>query len=244
MHRIILITGASQGIGKATAEAFAADGWTTLIAARSSEKLSALAETTGAIPLPLDVTDPEAVASAFARIETDHGRIDAVFNNAGSFVPASDPGDTSFEAWRAVVGVNLDGAFLVASHAFALMKRQSPQGGRIINNGSIAAHVPRPLSVAYSASKHGITGLTKSIALDGRPFNITASQIDIGNAATDMTRAMEAGVPQPDGSVRSEPRMDVRHAAQAVLTMANLPLEANILFQTIMATQMPFVGRG
>ena len=244
MGRIVLVTGASRGIGRATAEAFAAAGWSTVIAARNGAALAALAEETGAVAIPTDVTDPDRVAALFAEIEARYGRLDAVFNNAGSFTPGRDPGDLSFADWRQVMSVNLDGAFLIASGAFALMKRQDPQGGRIINNGSISAQVPRPLSVAYTASKHAVTGLTKSIALDGRAYGIAGSQIDIGNTASDMTARMSAGVPQADGTVRPEPVMAVGHVAQAVLHMADLPPEANVLFQTIMATNMPFVGRG
>ncbi|MCR9088500.1 MAG: SDR family oxidoreductase [Rhodobacteraceae bacterium] len=244
MGRIVLVTGASRGIGRVTAAAFAAAGWTTLLAARDRNALESVASETGGVPLPTDVTDPEAVSALFARISADHGRLDAVFNNAGSFTAATDPGDLSFADWRRVMSVNLDGAFLIASGAFALMKQQTPQGGRIINNGSISAQVPRPMSVAYTASKHAVTGLTKSIALDGRAHGIACSQIDIGNAATDMTARMPQGVPQADGSVAPEPVMAARHVADAVVHMAELPLEANVLFQTIMATNMPFVGRG
>jgi len=243
-HRTILITGASQGIGHVTARAFAQAGWLPVLSARNATRLEALAQETGGLAIAADVGDPQSVADLFEQIKARLGRLDAVFNNAGAFAAASDPGDLSFADWRRVMSVNLDGAFLVASHAFALMKRQDPQGGRIINNGSISAHVPRPNSVAYTASKHAVTGLTKSIALDGRAHNITASQIDIGNAATDMTLAMQAGAPQADGSVRPEPVMDANHVARAVLQMAELPLEANVLFQTIMATGMPYVGRG
>lgn len=244
MDRIVLVTGASRGIGRVTAAAFAAAGWTTLLAARDRNALESVASETGGVALPTDVTDPEAVSALFARISADHGRLDAVFNNAGSFTAATDPGDLSFADWRRVMSVNLDGAFLIASSAFALMKQQTPQGGRIINNGSISAQVPRPMSVAYTASKHAVTGLTKSIALDGRAHGIACSQIDIGNAATDMTARMPQGVPQADGSVAPEPVMAARHVADAVVHMAELPLEANVLFQTIMATNMPFVGRG
>ncbi|MEM8956407.1 MAG: SDR family oxidoreductase [Pseudomonadota bacterium] len=244
MGGIVLVTGASRGIGRATAAAFGATGWTTVLAARDREALEQAAREIGGIAVPTDVTDPQAVSSLFGKIEADQGRLDAVFNNAGSFTAATDPGDLSFADWRRVMSVNLDGAFLIASGAFALMKRQNPQGGRIINNGSISAHVPRPMSVAYTASKHAITGLTKSIALDGRAYGISASQIDIGNAATDMTARMPQGVPQADGSVAPEPVMDARHVADAVVRTAELPPEANVLFQMIMATNMPFVGRG
>lgn len=244
MGGIALVTGASRGIGRATATAFCAAGWTTVLAARDRDALEDAAAETGGVAVPTDVTDPEAVSALFAAIEAEYGRLDAVFNNAGSFTAASDPGDLSFADWRRVMSVNLDGAFLIASGAFALMKRQTPQGGRIINNGSISAQVPRPMSVAYTASKHAITGLTKSIALDGRAYGIAGSQIDIGNAATDMTARMPQGVPQAGGSMAPEPVMDARHVADAVVRAAELPPEANVLFQTIIATNMPFVGRG
>lgn len=244
MEKTVLITGASQGLGRETALAFVQAGWRTVAAARNAEKLETLAKETGAVPLRCDVTASDSVENLFEAIKDRFGRLDAVFNNAGSFTPAADPGELSFEEWRRVLSVNLDGAFLIASGAFRMMKAQSPQGGRIINNGSISAHVPRPRSVAYTASKHAITGLTKSIALDGRGLGISASQIDIGNAASEMTQAMQAGVLQPDGSVRPEPVMPAPLVAAAVLRMAEMPPEANVLFETIMATEMPFVGRG
>ncbi|MEM1362591.1 MAG: SDR family oxidoreductase [Pseudomonadota bacterium] len=244
MEKIVLVTGASQGLGRETAVAFVKAGWRTVAAARNADKLTALAEETGAVALSCDVTDPGSVKALFGAIKDQFGRIDAVFNNAGSFTAAADPGELPFDEWRRVLSVNLDGAFLIASAAFRMMREQSPQGGRIINNGSISAHVPRPRSIAYTASKHAITGLTKSIALDGRGLGITASQIDIGNAASDMTQAMQAGVPQPDGSVRPEPVMPAALVAAAVLRMAEMPPEANVLFETVMATEMPFVGRG
>ncbi len=243
MSRTVLVTGASRGIGRAAAEAFAAEGWQVVAAARDAEALRDLAAQTGVSAVPTDITDPDAVKALFARV-AEAGRLDAVFNNAGAFVAARDIGDLPFAEWRRLMSVNLDGAFLVASAAFRLMKSQAPQGGRIINNGSISAHVPRPLSVAYTASKHAITGMTRSIALDGRAYGISCGQIDIGNAATDMTAAMAAGVRQADGTVQAEPVMDVRLVADAVVRMAALPPEANVLFQTIMATTMPYVGRG
>lgn len=244
MSKVILITGASRGIGKATAEAFGAAGWTLVLAARDPAPVAALAEGSGGLAVPTDVSDPNSVDQAFAMIADRFGRLDTVFNNAGVFPPSADPGALSFSDWRRTMAVNLDGAFLVASAAFRQMKAQSPQGGRIINNGSIAAYVPRPRSIAYAASKHAITGMTRSIALDGRPYDILCSQIDIGNAASDMTAAMADGVPQADGSLRPEPTMDVTLVAQSILHIAELPLSANILFQTIMASQMPYVGRG
>jgi len=244
MALIALITGASQGIGLATARAYAKAGHTVVMAARNPEKLSAAAKELGAQAVPTDVSDPASVAALFEAIRSAHGRLDVVFNNAGTNIPPQDVGDTSFEDWRKVISVNLDGAFLIASGAVAMMKAQDPQGGRIINNGSISAHVPRPGSAAYTASKHAISGLTKTIALDGRPYSIACGQIDIGNTASDMTARMAGGVPQADGTMKPEPTMDVAHVAQAVLSMGELPLDVNILTQTIMATNMPFVGRG
>ncbi|MBX2804965.1 MAG: SDR family oxidoreductase [Hyphomicrobiales bacterium] len=243
---IALVTGASQGIGKATAGAFAAAGHKVVLAARGKEKLDAAAAELGgnAMAVACDVSDPASVEALFARIGELHGRLDVLFNNAGVNVPAQDVGEISFEDWRKVVSINLDGAFLIASAAFRMMKSQSPQGGRIINNGSISAYAPRYNSAPYTASKHAITGLTKSISLDGRSYNIACGQIDIGNCASDMTERMAAGVPQADGALKPEPTMDVRYVADAILRMAELPLSANVLFQTIMATQMPFVGRG
>ena len=193
---------------------------------------------------PCDVTDPEQVEALFARIAAEHGRLDVVFNNAGASLPATLAGDVAWADWRRVLAVNLDGAFLVASAAFRLMRAQAPQGGRIINNGSISAHAPRYGSIAYTASKHAITGLTKSLALDGRAFDIACGQIDIGNAASAMTAGMGGGVPQADGRLAPEPTIDVEHVARAVVQMAELPLEVNVQFMTIMATKMPFIGRG
>ncbi len=244
MPLIALITGASQGIGLATARAYAAAGHTVVMAARSADKLAKAAQEVGGLGVATDVGDPASVAALYDTIREKYGRIDVVFNNAGTNIPPQDVGDTSFEDWRKVVSVNLDGAFLIASGAVKMMKTQDPQGGRIINNGSISAHTPRPGSAAYTASKHAISGLTKTIALDGRPFSIACGQIDIGNTASDMTARMAKGVPQADGSNRAEPTMDVAHVAQAVLRMGELPLDVNVLSQTIMATNMPFVGRG
>jgi NAD(P)-dependent dehydrogenase (short-subunit alcohol dehydrogenase family) len=244
MPLIALVTGASQGIGLATARTYAQAGHSVVMAARSAEKLEAMAKEVGGLAVPTDVGDPASVAALYDTIREKYGRIDIVFNNAGTNVPPQDVGDMSFEDWRKVVSVNLDGAFLIASGAVSMMKTQDPQGGRIINNGSISAHTPRPGSAAYTASKHAITGLTKTIALDGRPYSIACGQIDIGNTASDMTARMAKGVPQADGSNRAEPTMDVEHVAQAVLRMGELPLDVNVLSQTIMATNMPFVGRG
>jgi NAD(P)-dependent dehydrogenase (short-subunit alcohol dehydrogenase family) len=246
--RIALVTGAGSGIGRACALALLADGWTVVLSGRRVAALQAVAAESGvahrAPVIPADVTDEASVLALFARIQADHGRLDLLFNNAGVFT-ASVPLETlTLAAWRVSVDTNLTGAFLCLREAFRLMKTQSPRGGRIINNGSISAHAPRPNSVAYTATKHAMNGLTKSAALDGRAFDIAVGQIDIGNAATDMTTAMAHGVPQADGSVRPEARMDVRHVADAVVNMANLPLSANVLFMTVMATGMPFVGRG
>jgi len=197
-----------------------------------------------ALVLPCDVSDPSAVEAAVGSMVAGHGRLDLLFNNAGAGTPAKTIDEISVEEWQNVVDVNLTGSFLCARAAFAQMRRQDPQGGRIVNNGSISAHTPRPGSVPYTSTKHAISGLTKTLALDGRKFNIACGQIDIGNAITPMTERMVAGVPQPDGRMMAEPRMDVDHVGQAVLQMASLPLETNVLFMTIMATKMPFVGRG
>ena len=246
---VVLVTGASQGIGAATARAFGRAGHSVVLAARDGTKLDTVVADMGedgarATAVACDVTDPESVEGLFQRIGARHGRLDAVFNNAGTNVPAALAGDVSWTDWRKVVSVNLDGAFLIASAAFRMMRAQSPQGGRIINNGSISAHVPRYGSAPYTASKHAITGLTRSLSLDGRAFDIACGQIDIGNAASDMTAGMVAGVPQADGSLAAEPRMDVDQVATAVLQMAELPLDVNVQFMTIMATKMPFIGRG
>jgi NAD(P)-dependent dehydrogenase (short-subunit alcohol dehydrogenase family) len=243
---IVLVTGASQGIGAATARRFAEAGHQVVLAARGREKLEAVAASIGksATPVVCDVADPASVEALFDRIKSLHGRLDAVFNNAGVNAPPKDVGDTPWEDWRKVLSINLDGAFLIASGAFRMMKAQDPQGGRIINNGSISAYAPRYNSAPYTCSKHAITGLTKAISLDGRPYNIACGQIDIGNCASEMTERMVGGVPQADGTLKPEPRMEVRYVAEAVLRMAELPLAANVLFQTIMATNMPFVGRG
>jgi len=244
--KIVLITGASQGIGRACALAFAQAGHKVVLAARSADKLAALADTAPGQMLahPCDVSDPDAVDALFATIRDRFGRLDVAFNNAGLGLPATEIADISWQDWRRVASVNLDGAFLIARGAYAMMRAQDPKGGRIINNGSISAHVPRVGSMPYTATKHAITGLTRTLSLDGRQHNIACGQIDIGNAASEMTDAFTRGVPQADGSLRAEPVMDVQHVADAVLHMASLPLDANVQFMTIMAKAMPYIGRG
>lgn len=247
--RIALITGAGSGIGRAVALALREAGWTIVLTGRRRETLQKTAEETAAsrdgfLVFPADVTDPAQVRTLFEEVRGTYGRLDLLFNNAGIAAPGVPIDELSYEQWRAVVDVNLNGAFLCAQHAVRLMKAQSPRGGRIINNGSISAVAPRPNSAPYTATKHAITGLTKSISLDGRAFDIACGQIDIGNAATDMTKGSIEGVPQADGSIRAEPRMDVRHIGEAVVYMASLPLDANVQFMTVMSTKMPFIGRG
>jgi NAD(P)-dependent dehydrogenase (short-subunit alcohol dehydrogenase family) len=247
--KIALVTGAGSGIGRAVSLALQAAGYSVVLAGRRGKELqstAAMASPSGGtmLPVPADVSDPASVKALFASAQAAFGRLDVLFNNAGRNAPSVPMEDLSFDHWSAVVGVNLTGAFLCAQEAIRLMKVQRPQGGRIINNGSLSAHVPRPNSAPYTATKHAITGLTRSISLDGRNFNIACGQIDIGNAATEMTERMSSGVPQANGSTLAEPRMDVRHVAEAVLYMANLPLDANVEFMTVMATKMPFVGRG
>jgi NAD(P)-dependent dehydrogenase (short-subunit alcohol dehydrogenase family) len=244
--RTAIVTGAGSGVGRACAVALLQDGWAVTLAGRRREKLEETAALGGgaALVAPADVTDPTAVQALFAAAGAAHGRLDVLFNNAGGGTPAINFGDIEYERWRRVIDVNLHGMFLCAQAAFRIMRDQSPQGGRIINNGSISAHAPRPGSAAYTASKHAVTGLTKSIALDGRAFGIACGQIDIGNAATPMTERMAKGVQQADGSVAPEPLMEVADVARTVLLMASLPREANIQFLTVMATNMPFIGRG
>jgi NAD(P)-dependent dehydrogenase (short-subunit alcohol dehydrogenase family) len=245
MAKTAFVTGAGSGVGRAAAQALMASGWHVALAGRRQD---ALEETAGgdenALVLPLDVCDPDAVAAGFRSLEERWGHLDVLFNNAGGGAPASTPDELSVEKWLSVVNTNLNGSFFCAREAFRLMRHQSPQGGRIINNGSISAHSPRPGSIAYTATKHAITGLTKTLALDGRPFNIVACQIDIGNAATPMTERMTRGVLQPNGELMPEDRMDVRHVADMVRHIAELPLEVNVLTVTIMASKMPFLGRG
>lgn len=248
MTHIALVTGAGSGIGQKSAIALAANGFHVVLTGRrasaldETRQLSDFAERMSAIPC--DVTKESSVDALFARIESEHGRIDTVFNNAGTNVPAMPIDELDVEQWKQVIDVNLHGAFLIARAAFALMRKQSPQGGRIINNGSISAYVPRPGSVPYTVSKHAITGLTRTLSLDGRAFNIACGQIDIGNTASNMTEQMNSGVPQADGSIKPEPTMDTSHVADAVVNMASLPLSANVQFMTIMASSMPFIGRG
>ena len=250
MAGVALVTGAGSGIGRASAVALLADGWQVALVGRRREALEETAALTGAgagaqaLAVPCDVSDQAAVEAAFAATVGRFGRLDMLFNNAGTNVAAKPIDELTVDEWDTVISVNLHGAFLCARAAFGQMRGQDPQGGRIINNGSISAHVPRPGSVPYTVSKHAITGLTRSLSLDGRPFNIACGQIDIGNAASEMTERMATGMPQADGSIRPEPLMDVNHVAQALVQMANLPLETNVQFITIMATAMPFIGRG
>jgi NAD(P)-dependent dehydrogenase (short-subunit alcohol dehydrogenase family) len=247
--KVALVTGAGTGIGKAAAKALLHGGFRVVLAGRNLEKLRLAIQAIGgreedSLAVACDVGKPEEVKRLFTEVKRHFGRIDVLFNNAGLGAPPVAMEDLTYEQWMNVVNTNLSGAFLCSQEAIRMMKAQSPPGGRIINNGSISAHTPRPLSAPYTATKHAITGLTKSIALDGRAFNITCGQIDIGNAGTEMTLRMAAGIIQPDGSKKAEPLMDVDHVGQAVLQMAQLPLESNILSMTIMASNMPFVGRG
>ena len=245
MAQTIIITGAARGIGKACAEAFLAAGWRVGIVGRTAETVAAMADAhEAALALPCDVVDEAQVDAAFDRALAEWGRIDALFNNAGVSALGATIDEVSVEDWRRCIDINVTGSFICARAAFARMRAQDPQGGRIINNGSISAHVPRWGSAPYTASKHAITGLTRSISLDGRPYNIACGQIDIGNALTDMAAKMTKGVPQADGTIAVEPVMDVAHVASSVLHMASLPLEANVQFMTVMATSMPFIGRG
>ena len=247
--RIAMVTGAGSGIGKASALALARAGYAVVLAGRRADALGAVAGAireagAEALPVVADIGDPNSVDALFAQTKEAYGRLDVLFNNAGMGAPAVPLEELAFADWQKVVAANLTGVFLCTQAAFRIMKNQSPRGGRIINNGSISAHVPRPYSIAYNATKHGVTGITKSAALDGRPYDIACGQIDIGNAATDMTEKMAAGVLQADMTRKAEPRMDVKHVAEAVVYMAGLPLSANVLTMTVMATSMPFVGRG
>ena len=250
MSRIALVTGASSGIGKACALALLREGWSVALAGRRLEALQATVAEAGpdaaarALPIACDVGHEAAVAAMFEQLHARFGRLDLLFNNAGVSPRATTPDELSGEEWRQAVDTNLNGMFYCLSHAFRMMRAQQPQGGRIINNGSISAHAPRPGSIAYTATKHAVSGLTKTASLDGRPFDIAVGQIDIGNVASDMTERMAKGVPQADGSVRAEPRMDMGAVVETFMAMARLPLSANVLFTTVMATKMPFVGRG
>ena len=245
MQKTIIVTGAGSGIGSATANAFLDDGYRVGFLGRRAATLEAAANGhKNALLLPCDVADPADVDAAFATAMSSLGRLDVLFNNAGIGSPPASVDETDVDVWMNVVAINLTGSFLCARAAFAQMRSQSPQGGRIINNGSISAHAPRPGSAPYTSTKHAITGLTKSLSLDGRAYDICASQIDIGNALTEMAVPMTKGVPQADGSIRAEATMDVAHVASSVLHMANLPLDANVQFMTVMAPKMPFIGRG
>src|SRR5437867_7807885 len=248
-EKVALVTGAGSGVGRAVALGLMQAGYSLVLSGRRKEPLEKTAEaakSTGAktLVVPTNVGDPASVKALFAKAKETFGRLDLLFNNAGIGAPAIPLEDLSYEQWKAVVDTNLTGAFLCTQEAFKIMKSQTPRGGRIINNGSISAHAPRPFSAPYTATKHAITGLTRSTSLDGRAYDIACGQVDIGNAATEMTERMKSGVPQPNGSMMVEPRIDPQHVADAVLYMASLPLDANVLFLTVMATKMPFVGRG
>ncbi len=248
-RKIALVTGAGSGIGRATAQALLQDGFCVVLAGRRLEPLAAMVEAATAagqqaLAVPTDVRDPASVEALFAQIEKTYGRLDVLFNNAGVNAPAVTMDELPLDKWKDVIDTNVTGVFLCARAAFGLMKRQTPQGGRIINNGSISAHTPRPFTAPYTASKHAVLGLTKSIALDGREFNIVGSQIDIGNALTELSVRMTKGVRQANGQIAAEPMLDVTHVADAVRYVAGLPLSANVLNMTVMASNMPFVGRG
>jgi NAD(P)-dependent dehydrogenase (short-subunit alcohol dehydrogenase family) len=242
---VAVVTGASSGLGRGIARALLGAGWQVALAGRRADQLHETAQSAeSALVVPTDVTSAPSVASLFDAVRQRWGRLDLLVNNAGSFGPAAAVDEIELADWQRVVDTNLTGAFLCAHHAVRMMKAQDPRGGRIINNGSISAHTPRPSSIAYTATKHAITGLTKSISLDGRAFDVACGQIDIGNATTELTQRFSQGVPQADGSVAAEPTFDPKHVADAVLYMASLPLDANVLFLTITATKMPYIGRG
>lgn len=248
-QKIALVTGAGSGVGRVTAIALLNDGWTVVLAGRRADPLQSLqaeaaARGQTALAVPTDVTSPESVEALFNTIESRFGRLDLLFNNAGVNAPAVPMDELPLEKWFNAINTNVTGVYLCARAAFGLMRRQTPQGGRIINNGSISAHTPRPFTAPYTASKHAVTGLTKSLALDGRAYNIVAGQIDIGNAMTDLSERMTRGVLQANGTVAPEPMMDAVHVAKAVRHMASLPLDANVLTMTVMASAMPFAGRG
>jgi NAD(P)-dependent dehydrogenase (short-subunit alcohol dehydrogenase family) len=247
--KVALVTGSGSGVGRAAALALLNQGWSVVLAGRRADALRETAGLAGdyaahALAVPTDVTSPDSVSALFAAIAQKFGRLDVLFNNAGGNVPSTNFGDMTWEQWSSVIAVNLNGCFLVANAAFRMMRDQTPQGGRIINNGSISSHTPRPGSSAYTSTKHAITGLTKSIALDGRKYEIACGQIDIGNAATPMTARMARGVPQADGTMAVEPTMDVDQVGRTIAFMASMPPDANVLTVTVMATKMPFVGRG
>jgi NAD(P)-dependent dehydrogenase (short-subunit alcohol dehydrogenase family) len=247
--KVALVTGAGTGIGKHSALALMREGYAVVLAGRRKDLLEATAaegKATGSpsLVVPTDVSDPESIRALFAKTKDTFGRLDLLFNNAGIGAPPVPMEELPFEKWKAVVDTNLTGSFICTQEAIKIMKNQQPRGGRIINNGSISAHAPRPFSVAYTSTKHAITGLTKSTSLDGRKYDIACGQIDVGNAATEMTERMKKGVPQANGTVEVEPTMDVQNVAKAVVYMASLPLDANVQFLTVMATKMPFVGRG
>ncbi|WP_149536304.1 SDR family oxidoreductase [Siccirubricoccus phaeus] len=249
MSKYAVVTGAGSGVGRAAALALLGDGWTVALAGRRADALAETVSLAGnnapkALPVPTDVGDPASVNALFDKLKSEWGRLDFLFNNAGGNVPAGPIEDLKYEDWARVVQVNLTGSFLCAQAAFRIMKNQAPIGGRIVNNGSISAHVPRPNSVAYTSTKHAITGLTKTLALDGRAFDIVSGQIDIGNAATPMTARMARGVQQANGEIKVEPTFDVTHVGSTILMMANLPLDANIQFVTIAAAKMPWIARG
>jgi len=248
-ERVALVTGAGSGIGQGCATALLQDGWRVIFVGRRLEPLQAAIAAAGAhaergVGLPCDVADEAAVATLFDTVARRYGRLDLLFNNAGISLPSTPPDELAAGAWKQAVDINLNGAYYCLANAFRVMRQQQPQGGRIINNGSISAHAPRPGSIAYTATKHAITGLTRAAALDGRPFDIAVGQIDIGNVASDMTQRMATGIIQADGSVRPEPRMELQSVVDTFMAMARLPASANVLFMTVMATKMPYVGRG
>jgi NAD(P)-dependent dehydrogenase (short-subunit alcohol dehydrogenase family) len=247
--KVALITGAGSGVGRAVAHAFLGDGYSVVLAGRRHDALAETIRLAGAderqaLAVPTDVTDPASVKALFAKTKERFGRLDVIFNNAGVGAPSVPLEDLTFEQWQKVVDTNLTGPFLCTQEAFRIMKQQTPRGGRIINNGSISAYAPRPNSIPYTATKHAVSGLTRSTSLDGRKYDIACGQVDIGNAATEMAMRMKDGVPQADGSIKPEPLMDPANVGRAVLFMASLPLDANVLFMNVMANKMPFVGRG
>jgi len=245
--KIAVVTGAGSGIGRAAAVALGKDGWSVALAGRRKDALDETAKLCGAartVVAATDVGDPASVKALFDKVREAFGRLDLLFNNAGIGAPAVELDELPFDKWKAVVDANLTGSLPCAQQAFGIMKKQKPMGGRIVNNGSISAHAPRPMSIAYTSTKHAVTGLTKTISLDGRKYDIACCQIDVGNAETPLAARMAQGVPQADGSIRAEPLMDVDHVARSIVFMANMPLDANVQFLTVMATKMPFVGRG